>query len=265
MTDNRPFYPHSYNEAKRNDDVETYHQSHRANIDCKLAINDVIDKNYDGYRLKPALAKQVIEQFGFDRTAYVLASSIQQKDFDGRISTDNKSWAKEIFVPKDMVMGTDRRVDFLVDAHSGLLDIFTNQYRKEYLALNLWDNTQVHLADGLDFEKKVLVLKPSVLKEQHKTRDEQLFYAVGGFGCMPHKTGRKVMGEFLLDGEDAHFYREDFMGEAKAELLPPWAKEKLAQKEKPMETRTSVLTKLHEKKSEVANTAKPPTKDKEVR
>ncbi len=265
MTDNRPFYPHSFQEAKRNDDVETYQQSHRANVDCKQAIGDVIDKNYDGYRLKPNLATQVIEQFGFDRTAYVLASSIQQKDFDGRISPDNKVWAKEIFVPKDMVMGTDRRVDFLVDKHSGLLDIFTNQYRRAYLALNLWDKEQVHLADGLDFEKKVLVLKPSVLNEQHKTRDEQLFYAVGGFGCMPNKTGRKVMGEFLLDGENAHFYREDFMGEAKAELLPPWAKEKLAQKEKSVETRTSVLDKLQEKKADVTHTAKPPTKDKEVR
>ncbi|WP_409967765.1 DUF3849 domain-containing protein [Bengtsoniella intestinalis] len=265
MTDNRPFYPHSLNEAKRNDDVETYYQSHRANVECKQAIENIIDKNYDGYRLKPDLAKQMIQQFGFDRTAYVLASSIQQKDFDGRISANNKSWAKEIFVPKDIVAGLDRRGEFLIGQHSGLLDIFANQYRKEYLALNLWDKEQVHLADGLDFEKKVLVLKPSVLNEQHKTRDEQLFYAVGGFGCMPNKTGRKVMGEFLLDGENAHFYREDFMGEAKAELLPAWAKEKLVQKEKPSETRASVLDKLQEKKADVTHTAKPPTKDKEVR
>lgn len=87
-----------------------------------------------------------------------------------------------------------------------------------------------------------------VLSEQHKTREEQLFYAFGGFGCSPNKDDRKVMGEFLVDGEKTNFYRQDFLGEAKPDLLPDWAKEKLAEKTK--DRKPSVLQQLKDNKAQ---------------
>lgn len=263
--DTRPFYPHSFNEAKRNGDTEIYKQSHEANIECKNAIEKAISQNYDEMRLKKDVVKEVIEQYGFDRIKYVLSYTFQNKDWDGRISRANKAWAKETFVPEDDVFGRDRRIDFLADCSTGLLDIFANQLKKAYAEMNLWDSTQVNPPQGMDFEGKIMVLRPEMLNEQHKARDEQLFYCIGGFGCSPDKTGRKIMGEFLTDGEHTNFYRQDFLGEAKADLLPAWAKEKLIQKE---QQKPSVRKQLEtaQKDTPLPKTvANKPAKDKEER
>lgn len=262
MKDTRPFYPSSFEEAKRNNDIDRYKQSTQANIDCKNAIETTMKNNYDGQRLGKDLAKQVIAEFGIDRTTYVLANTVKQKDHDGRMSSDNKKWAKETFVPPDKSDGMDRNSSFAVDSHTGLTDLFINQFKREVAKLNLWDKTQVNPPNNLDFEGKVMVLSATVLSEKHKTRNEQLFVPFGGFGCYPTSRGRTVMGTFLLDGERANFQRSDFLGEAKSDFIPDWAKEKLAQI---TEKRPSVLAKLHDKKTEVAKKDKQPTKDKEAR
>lgn len=265
--DERPFYPHSFEEAKRNDELEKYKLSHGANTDCKTAIEKAIAANFDGLRLNADTAKTVISEFGYDRVRFVLANTIQQKDWDGRFSHDNKDWAKETFIPTDMVAQFDRRLYFMVESHPAVLDGFVNQFRRAYKELDLWDKAQVNDPQNMDFEGKIMVLSPEVLNEQHKTRDEQLFYCIGGFGCSPGKTGRKVMGEFLADGEQTHFYRQDFLGEAKAKLLPDWAKEKLTQTKEQKAEKPSVKKQLEQAKADPPQKPKAPTKnkDKEVR
>lgn len=84
-----------------------------------------------------------------------------------------------------------------------------------------------------DYERKLLILKPEILNEQFKDPINQYFYAAGGFGCDPEKSGRKVFGQFLADDEKAQFYREDFFGVADYEQLPKWAVERLEQIEAP--------------------------------
>lgn len=263
--DTRPFYPHSLSEAKRNGDLELYKQSHKANLDCKSTIEKTIAQNFDGMHLNPDTAKTVIAEFGYDRVGFILANTIQQKDWDGRFSRDNKAWAKETFIAEDFVLNEDRRREYVVESHPAVLEGFVNQFRRAYKELNLWDSAQVNPPQGMDFEGKVMVLRPEALNEQHRTRDEQLFYCEGGFGCSPDKTGRKVMGEFLVDGEHTNFYRQDFLGEAKADLLPAWAKKKLMQKE---QSKPSVRKQLETAQKDnplpkaVANR---PAKDKEER
>lgn len=265
--DERPFYTHSFEEAKRNDELEKYKLSHGANADCKTAIEKAIAANFDGMRLNADTAKTVISEFGYDRVRFVLANTIQQKDWDGRFSHDNKAWAKDTFVPEDMVFQSDRRLYFVVESHPAVLDGFVNQFRRAYKELDLWDKAQVNDPQGMDFTGKIMVLHPNILNEQHKTRDEQLFYCTGGFGCSPNKTGRKVMGEFLTDSEQTHFYRQDFLGEAKAELLPAWAKEKFAQKQEDKAEKPSIRKQLEttpkSSLQKAAEIKKP--KDKEVR
>lgn len=258
-----PFYPHSFAEAKRNDEQERYVLSHQANIECKKAIENIIKDNYDGYRLGKDLAKAVIDEFGFDRVKYVLANTVQHFDYDGRISRDNKAWATETFIAPDIVGSSDRNNNLVITSHAGLVDLFVNQYRKEYKALNLWDKSQMNTVSGLDFKDKVMVLNPSILKDEYKTRDFQLIHCVGGFGCSPTARGRSVFGEFLKDGEKVEYHRTDFIGEAKAEFLPQWAKDKIA------ERKPSVLQKLQENKEQIQKEKSDPKKelkqDKEVR
>ena len=63
---------------------------------------------------------------------YVLANTVQQKDWDGRISSDNKAWAKSIPIFENPdAWGTDRNCFFVVNSHPGLTDLFVTRARKE--------------------------------------------------------------------------------------------------------------------------------------
>lgn len=78
-----------------------------------------------------------------------------------------------------------------------------------------------------DYVGKVLVIDPHILEEKYQTPEDQLFLAVGGFGCNPSSLGRKVMGNYLNDGTKGTHVRQDFLGVIKEECLPEWAREKL--------------------------------------
>ena len=79
------------------------------------------------------------------------------------------------------------------------------------------------------YKDKLLVLKPTALKEDYRHEEFQYFFAQSGFGCDPSKLGTKVFGKFLIDGEETAFHRYNFYGIANEEKLPGWAKEKLRQ------------------------------------
>lgn len=126
-------YPAVY--ARENNELEQYRASYKANVACKEAIETAIRENYSDNRLGKEAVKQVADQFGYERMFFVLANTVQRKDFDGRISRGNKDWAKTIHVFEDKnYFGEDRRSSFEVDAvNPGLTDIFINQARREYL------------------------------------------------------------------------------------------------------------------------------------
>ena len=67
---------------------------YQENVECKLAIEQGIARHYDGSRLDSAAAREVVEKFGAERVLYVLAGTLQQNEWDGRFSQDNKAWAK---------------------------------------------------------------------------------------------------------------------------------------------------------------------------
>jgi len=126
-------YPAAY--ARENNELEEYRASYKANVACKNAIETAIRDNYRDNCLGKEAVKQVANQFGYERMFFVLANTVQRKDFDGRISHNNKDWAKTIQVFEDKnYFGEDRRSSFEVDAvNPGLTDIFINQARREYL------------------------------------------------------------------------------------------------------------------------------------
>lgn len=130
-----PVYPYPASYAKEHGELDQYRASHKANIACRDAIDTAIADHYRNNSLGSGAVKQVVDQYGYDRTLYVLANTVRQKDWDGRISRDNKAWAKTIPVYEDQdSWGGDRRCEFVVDrAHTGLMDLFTTQARREYL------------------------------------------------------------------------------------------------------------------------------------
>lgn len=135
MMDQIPLYKYPAAYAREHGELEQYRASYKANVACKNAIETAIRDNYRDNRLGKEAVKQVADQFGYERMFYVLANTAQRKDFDGRISRDNKDWAKSIHVFEDKnYFGEDRRSSFEVDAvNPGLTDIFINEARREYL------------------------------------------------------------------------------------------------------------------------------------
>ena len=124
-------YLHSASYATKHGETDAYWLSDQANFSCKVAIEQAISTHYGDNRLDTASAVQeVMEKFGPERMNFILANTIQHKDADGRISRDNKAWAKTIPMPEDKE--SFRRNAYLVvdQVNPGLVDLFTRQARK---------------------------------------------------------------------------------------------------------------------------------------
>ena len=127
-----PVYRENFDYARECREVETYRISLQANIACKEAIEQAISQSYDGRRLAEGTAAKVMKQFGAERVLYVLANTIQQKEWDGRFTYPNKEWAKMVSIPPNMdSFGMDRNYAIAVSSHPGLIDLFVTQARKE--------------------------------------------------------------------------------------------------------------------------------------
>ena len=122
-----PIYRETANYAYEAGELESYRASLTANVECRRAIEAAISSNYGDNRLDAdAAVKSVLEQFSPERVRYVLANTIQQKDFDGRIPQSLKEWAKSVDVCPENASR------FLVDkANPGLTALFVDAFREQ--------------------------------------------------------------------------------------------------------------------------------------
>lgn len=128
-----PIYKYPASHAQEHDELNAYRASNKANMACKEAIEEAIRDHYRDNCLGSDAVKQVVEQFGYDRVFHVLAVTVRQKDWDGRISQDNKAWAKTVPVFENPdAWGTDRNCYLVVNSHPGLTDLFLSQARKAH-------------------------------------------------------------------------------------------------------------------------------------
>ncbi len=127
-----PIYRHDAAYARVHGEWDQYMQSRKENVSCADAIEKAVSDNFDGAHLNADAAKSVVEQYGSERVAYVLANTVQLKDWDGRFSPGTKRWARSIeTVPDIDGLGRDRREDFEVGSHPAVLDGFIDLARKE--------------------------------------------------------------------------------------------------------------------------------------
>jgi len=128
VKDDTAVYQHTAAYAREHNELPQYRESLQANIACKEAIEKAVGENYHGWSVDTkTAAAQVMAQFPVERIRYVLAATVQQKDWDGRISDDNKVWAKGI-----PVADKQNRCQFVVDqCHLGLTDLFVKRFREE--------------------------------------------------------------------------------------------------------------------------------------
>ena len=217
-------YRGSAKEAKSRDELPLWRESHKANVACRGAIEDTIRRNFDGMNLDPECLTPVLEEYGYKRTEWVLAATLQELNWDGRFSPANKQWAERRYIPQD----GRHNAEITVRSHPAVLDGFVSLYRKAVQALNLF-GAEHCVGDRAeqDYTAKVLVLSPDTLKESCWSQENQLWYAHDGFGCSPHAIGRSVRCTCLGDGEMTRWNRDEFIGVLDEKYLPDWAREKL--------------------------------------
>ena len=148
-------YPYSGEVAEREGDLEWYRQSHKLNIACKNEIEGAISRNYENNTLSDEAVHQVVAQFGLPRTAFVLVNTIREKEWDGRISHDNKAWAKRVPVYPDVdTFGQNKRLKYVVDCNAGLTDIFVNILRRKYRQQEQTQQVKPSVRDKLKVQPK---------------------------------------------------------------------------------------------------------------
>lgn len=126
-----PLYQKDVRYAKEHGEIELFRASQEANIACRDAIDTAIQEGFDGMHLSGDVAKGILAEFGPERVSHVLAAALLDKAWDQRISRDNQAWAASI----PMFDTGTRHHDYTPRSHSGLLDGFVRQARKEMNAM----------------------------------------------------------------------------------------------------------------------------------
>lgn len=129
-----PVYRDPWDTACKLGEEEQYRDSKKLNIACKEYIEKAISDCYgveNPWCLDTDTATRLVADiFGLDRVLYVLANTIQSKDWDGRISRRNKDWAKTITIGQREDRFSDH-CRFVVDkVNPGLTDLFTTAARE---------------------------------------------------------------------------------------------------------------------------------------
>lgn len=122
-----PVYPHSADYAREHGELEQYRASNRISFQCKEAIEAAVREHFDGLHLAPDAAKVVLQTYGMERVACVLANTVQLQDWDGRYSRRNKEWAKTV---PNFNSDSVRR-DYALNTHPAVLDGFIDLVREE--------------------------------------------------------------------------------------------------------------------------------------
>lgn len=162
-----PVYLYHAGYAREHEELDAYRASFRANVSCKEAIEEAIREHYRENSLGKGAVAQVVDQFGYDRTLFVLAATVRHFEHDGRISQANKAWSKTIPIyDNNDVDGNSRTAQFAVNTHPGLTDLFLSQARHDYLL------TQPLAADEIKNEALRLLAKlqePELPNSPNKT------------------------------------------------------------------------------------------------
>lgn len=233
------FYPFSREEAKRENRLEDWRQSHQLNVKCARDIDDLITAHAQGGQLEPDCARAALDWWGFHRVQFVLANTLSHASADG-FDGDSFHWARAVFVPHDK-----DNADFTVKADTPLLAAFVQQARAEYQELGMFGPEHCEEGD-LDYTGRVLILRPDRLKEECLSPQNQVWYGQASFGLSPASRGRAVFATCLGDGERAQWYRADFIGVMDEQHLPDWAMERLSELRGPAQEQAAPATEQDE-------------------
>ncbi len=84
-----------------------------------------------------------------------------------------------------------------------------------------WDQC-IPMHECGDIENKIVVVRPSVLRAEHRIATKQIYIAKSGNGVKAQSRGTAVYCDNLYTGNHTRFERYDFMGVLNPEHYPEW-------------------------------------------
>lgn len=136
----KPIYSYSFAYAQAAKEEDEFTDSVKLNEKCRDFIEATFESSYRWNNDSPvvctfdaeAAAKAVIEQFGLQRTVLVVVNTIVARNYDGRISRENKQWAYRWPVFLDQVEGGPYYgTSFVVNRpHSCMFNAFASAVRQ---------------------------------------------------------------------------------------------------------------------------------------
>lgn len=176
-----PLYLRNSAYAREHGELDDFRASLRINNECKQAIEDAIRENFDGMHLKADAVKPVLEAYGAERMSFVIASTIQELAWDGRISRDNKEWAAHYPVKGADILG-ERSYELAVGSHPAVLDGFIDLFRQE---LKEWERE--HTAE------QAVTGRDNIVYELPDGRSLLLEKAKGGYDYTVYRADRSIL------------------------------------------------------------------------
>ncbi len=119
-------YRHSYMYARHSDELEPWARSLAENVVCAKAIDRTAKENHPD---KDAV-RGIIDEYGYERVAWILAATVRVGGHEGHISEQNKVWAVGMEIPAPRT----ETLDYITEAPPKALDAFitlTCQLRQE--------------------------------------------------------------------------------------------------------------------------------------
>lgn len=84
-----------------------------------------------------------------------------------------------------------------------------------------------HITYADSIEGKVIVIKPEVLRREHRVATHQIKLCEGGFGAHGNSRGNACFCVDLFSGNRSRYERSDVLGTLDENVLPNWAKQGL--------------------------------------
>ena len=86
----------------------------------------------------------------------------------------------------------------------------------------------IQTGKDMDWEGRLLIVKPESLAPEYRSAQHQLAVCMGGFGSKPNARGNAVYVKELHSGKEMRYERFQIAGIADYDKLPDWAVKKLA-------------------------------------
>ena len=195
----KPLYRKTVEQAKMLGEIDAWRASFRENITCARAIDAAIRDGYNGMHLRKGIAADMVGQYGMDRVAWILATTLHEKESDGRFSPQNKAWGEAQRISWDR-----HSCEYCCYAHPVLVDEFIDSFRQlQQSQAQLPETLKIRIFQ-INHDRDAQHVKFCGLEEMGERKIDPSAYDRVFVGEIEGKTMEDVFARFNTVGHPLH-------------------------------------------------------------